>query len=563
MPHMTAVGPTETVQSRVADANEEHLRAQLHLASRVGALGSGARDLVDLFRALYVETARVMDATVFLFAVFDEASQTVHVVRQMDRGEEHEGGSFPLGKGFTSEVIRSGEPKVIRNWSAEGPPIQLLYGTEQQGELQSPQSGCIVPIRSGDRILGALSAQSYAPDAYGELQVLSLEAIAAQAATLVTHMRRTDEMAAEHERHAQQLEAVLAAMNEALVIVDARGSIVRLNRAARELLRLDSTSLVLGQPLERQRLEQWPESARELAAALVPLVGSIRANAAPKEVEIELATGGRRVLRVGASVLRAAGGAVVGGVIAFHDVTAQRDLERLREDIFAMAWHDMQAPITVIRGNAELLLRQLLTGDRDGERSKKAASLIMRHADGLSQLLTTLFDISCLEAGVFSITRWPSDLVAVANEVAEGIRSTNGHDIQVVASEPVVGEWDEKRIRQVLTNLVSNAAKYSPDGSRVVVTVAAGDTGATVSVRDDGIGFDGAERAQLFRRGFRSDSARKVRGHGLGLYLSHGIIVIHGGRMWAESAGHGTGSTFSFSLPLEGIDIGPQHIAAS
>jgi signal transduction histidine kinase len=421
-----------------------------------------------------------------------------------------------------------------------------------------------VPIRSGERILGAISAQSYAPDAYGELQVLSLEAIAAQAATLITHMRRTEEMAAEHERHAQELEAVLAAMSEALVIVDARGAIVRLNRAARELLRLDSTSLVLGQPLERQRLEQWPATARELASALVPLVGSIRADTGPREVEIELAAGGRRVLRVGASVLRSAGGAVVGGVIVLHDVTAQRDLERLREDIFAMAWHDMQAPITVIRGNAELLLRQLLNGDRDAERSKKAASLIMRHADGLSQLLTTLFDISCLEAGVFSITRWPIDLVALAHDVAEGIRSTNGHDIQVVASEPVVGEWDEKRVRQVLTNLVANAAKYSPDDSRVVITVAADDTDATVSVIDAGIGFDGTERAQLFRRGFRSESARKVRGHGLGLYLSHGIVAIHGGRMWAESAGHGKGSTFTFSLPLEGIDVtGPQQIAAS
>jgi signal transduction histidine kinase len=561
---MTAVGPTETIRSRVAHADEEHLRAQLHLAGRLGALGSGARDLVELFRALYLETARLMDATVFLFAVFDEASQTVHVVRQMDRGVEHDGGSFPLGKGFTSEVISSGVPKVIRNWSAEGPPIQLLYGTEQQGELVSPQSGCIVPIRSGERILGAISAQSYAPDAYGELQVLSLEAIAAQAATLITHMRRTEEMAAEHERHAQELEAVLAAMSEALVIVDARGAIVRLNRAARELLRLDSTSLVLGQPLERQRLEQWPATARELASALVPLVGSIRTDTGPRDVEIELTAGGRRVLRVGASVLRSAGGAVVGGVIVLHDVTAQRDLERLREDIFAMAWHDMQAPITVIRGNAELLLRQLLNGDRDGERSKKAASLIMRHADGLSQLLTTLFDISCLEAGVFSITRWPIDLVALAHEVAEGIRSTNGHDIQVVASEPVVGEWDEKRVRQVLTNLVANAAKYSPDDSRVVITVAADDTDATVSVSDAGIGFDGTERAQLFRRGFRSESARKVRGHGLGLYLSRGIVTIHGGRMWAESAGRGKGSTFTFSLPLEGIDVtGPQQTAAS
>src|SRR6267378_6459740 len=98
-------------------ASEEQLRVRLELASRLGALAADARDLGELFRALYDETARVMDATVFLFALYDEASETVEVVRQVDRGVEHEGGSFPLGKGFTSEVIRTGLPKVIRRWA--------------------------------------------------------------------------------------------------------------------------------------------------------------------------------------------------------------------------------------------------------------------------------------------------------------------------------------------------------------------------------------------------------------------------------------------------------------
>src|SRR5213594_1782938 len=218
-------------------ANEE-LRARLEFASRLGALGADARDLVELFDALYDETARTMDATVFLFAVYDEASETVQVVRQMDRGIAHEGGSFPLGKGFTSQVIRTGAPRLIRRWSAEGPPVRLLYGTEA-GELVAPQSGVVVPILSGDRVLGVLSAQSYRPEAYEDADVLSLGAIAVQAGIVIERVRATEQMALEHERHALQLEAVLATMNDALLIVDARGAIVRLNRASRELLCLD------------------------------------------------------------------------------------------------------------------------------------------------------------------------------------------------------------------------------------------------------------------------------------------------------------------------------------
>ena len=534
---------------QTATMHDDHLRARLELASRLGALASDARDLVELFRAMYDETARVMDATVFLFATYDEVSQTVQVVRQMDRGDEHGGGSFPLGKGFTSEVIRTGAPRLVQ-WAAEGPPIRLLYGTEA-GELVSPRSGAVVPILLGERVIGVLSAQSYLPEAYDEDDLLSLCAIAAQAGATIKRLRASDQMAIENERHALQLEAVLASMNDALVIVDARGSIVRLNRAARELLCLDSGSLVVGQPLEPRRLEQWPDTAREVAEALIPVIEAIRSGAGIAQMEVELHLGERRVLSLGGSVLRSPTAELAGGVIVFRDITAQRDLERLREDIFAMAWHDMHTPITVIRGHAELLQRRLSSGEHDRKAFKAAASLIQKHADRLAELLTALFDIRCLEAGVLSISRWSTDLGLLVREVADGMRSTARHEIRVSADDGVVGEWDERRIQQVVTNLISNAMKYSPEGSTVAVSLSADATTATVRVQDAGIGLDSAELEQLFGRGYRAESVRTVRGAGLGLYLSNGLVGAHGGRMWAESLGHGHGSTFCFTLPLQ------------
>jgi len=402
-----------------------------------------------------------------------------------------------------------------------------------------------------------LSAQSYLPEAYDEDDLLSLCAISAQAGATIKRLRASDQMAVENERHALQLEAVLASMNDALVIVDARGSIVRLNRAARELLCLDGGSLVVGQPLEPQRLEQWPANAREIAEALIPVIDAIRSGAGIAQMDVELHLGERRVLSLGGSVLRSPTAELAGGVIVFRDITAQRDLERLREDIFAMAWHDMHTPITVIRGHAELLQRRLASGEDDRKAFKAAASLIQKHADRLAELLTALFDIRCLEAGVLSISRWSTDLSLLVGEVADGIRSTARHEITVCADEGVVGEWDERRIQQVVTNLISNAMKYSPEGSTVAVSVTADATTATVRVQDEGIGLDSAELEQLFGRGYRAESVRTVRGAGLGLYLSNGLIGAHGGRMWAESLGHGHGSTFCFTLPLQpGADPG-------
>jgi PAS domain S-box-containing protein len=542
--------------------SNEQLRARLESASRLGALGTDAHDLAELFRALYEEAARVVDATVFLFALYDEASETVEVVRQMDRGEEHEGGSFPLGKGFTSEVIRTGLPKVIRRWSAEGPTVRVLYGTEA-GELVAPQSGLVVPIMSGDRVLGVLSVQSYRPEAYEDADILSLSAIATQAAITIKRLRATEQLALEHERHALQLEAVLASMNDALLIVDARGAIVRFNRAARELLRLDSASLVLGQPLERQRVEQWPVTAREITEALVPVIDSLRAGTGVEGLEIELRSGDRRVLNVAASVLRSSKGPLQGGVIVLRDITEQRELERIREDIFAMAWHDMGTPLTLIRGHAEILLRKLSSGEGD-PKTAAAAATIVKHADRLAELLTTLFDVHCLEVGLLSLSRWSTDLTALTREVTEGVRLTARHNITLIADESALGEWDERRIRQVILNLVSNALKYSPEGSTVAVSVTADERSATVRVRDEGIGLDETELTKLFRRGYRTQAAQRIKGDGLGLYLAHGLVAMHGGRMWAESLGHGQGSTFCFELPLheeQGVQASPERQA--
>jgi signal transduction histidine kinase len=99
-------------------------------------------------------------------------------------------------------------------------------------------------------------------------------------------------------------------------------------------------------------------------------------------------------------------------------------------------------------------------------------------------------------------------------------------------------------------NLLSNALKYSPEGSSVTVSVSADDKAATVRVRDEGMGLEAQELAQLFRRGYRAEAARGIPGEGLGLHFSKSIVVAHGGRIWAESRGRGMGSAFCFTLPV-------------
>src|SRR5438094_4810518 len=140
---------------------------QARLAVLQGVLQGLAKptDVEDLFRTLQRELGRVLDTTGFLLGVFDEVSQMVEIVGQMEAGIALPGGSFPLGHGFLSDVIRTRQPRLIRHWSIDGPRVQVQYATNTPG---LPEATITVPLLVGDRAIGVLSLQSYRPDAYDE-----------------------------------------------------------------------------------------------------------------------------------------------------------------------------------------------------------------------------------------------------------------------------------------------------------------------------------------------------------------------------------------------------------
>jgi signal transduction histidine kinase len=128
--------------------------------------------------------------------------------------------------------------------------------------------------------------------------------------------------------------------------------------------------------------------------------------------------------------------------------------------------------------------------------------------------------------------------------------TTDAHIIEVFAPVGVIGHWDQRRIEEVVQNLLNNAVKYSPVGGRIEVRLETDQANATVTVRDSGAGLEKDDVPHVFERFYRGQSMRRLEGTGLGLYICHAIVTAHGGRIWAESHGPGHGSTFGFTLPL-------------
>lgn len=532
------------VDSRI---QTERLRERLEALNSIGLAVGRAVDLNELCQIVFRETTRIVDTTGFILGLYDQASQTVRVVYQVDSAVELPSGSFPLGSGFTSQVIQTRVPRLIRHWSAAGPRVQIQYATAQSG---LPESGVIVPLLVGEQVIGVLSVQSYRPEAYDEDDLLALQTVGNLVAIAIQNLRVSKRLDVQLQRRVSELEAVLESMTDALLIVDAEGRIIRLNRAARELLCTKDTGVVLGQPLDREQWGQWPLGARAVAEALEPVIQALREGEALHDVEVTVHGQGRQVLSFSCAPLRDPDGTLVGGLVMFRDVTSRRDIERLREEVLSIASHDLKNPVTVIKGQIQLLRRHLASDQIDLDRLSSKFAELEHQTDRLAALIDLLLDFSHIETGQLELQPGPTDLVGLARSVLEGVQTTTDrHRLILTAPERLEGLWDEQRVEQVLRNLLTNAVKYSPDGGTVEVVIETDERHVTVCVRDEGLGLAADETQRIFERFYRAKGARRLEGSGLGLYICNQIITVHGGRIWAESEGPGRGSTFCFTLP--------------
>jgi two-component system phosphate regulon sensor histidine kinase PhoR len=352
-------------------------------------------------------------------------------------------------------------------------------------------------------------------------------------------------------RRVSKLEAVLASMSDALLILDEYGRIASLNPPAREIFGPLGNGIILGQPLDLEQRGDWPLGARVVAEALAPVVQAVRRGESCRDVEVELNSQGRRVLSFTGTPIVESDGALAGGVVVVRDVTTQREVARMKDDLLSMTSHDLRTPLTVLRVQAQLMQRSLKqNGATAHQQLLDRVDVMMDQANRLGMMLNRLLDLSKVEAGRLELCFERSNLIAVIRGVITGVESLSSvHHIELESPAQLEGEWDSARLAQVVQNLVTNAVKYSPDGGRILVRVTADPSEVTVAVRDEGLGIPADDLPQVFERFYRVAGTRGLEGSGLGLYICQGIISAHGGRIWATSDGPGRGSTFWFTLP--------------
>jgi signal transduction histidine kinase len=254
--------------------------------------------------------------------------------------------------------------------------------------------------------------------------------------------------------------------------------------------------------------------------------------------------------------MRDSKGESIGAVIAIRDISERRAIERLKEEFVSTVSHELRTPLTSIRGALGLLSSGML-GEM-AEKGQRMLRIAVTNTDRLVRLINDILDIERLQSGKIEITRTSVDahnLMAQAVESLHTIADTAGVALELEPFEAQISV-DTDRIMQTLTNLVGNAIKFSPAGTRVTLSAKKENGFLTIRVADRGRGIPEGKSELIFERFKQVDASdsRDKGGSGLGLAISSSIVKAHGGRIWTEKNGE-QGSVFLFTVPL--LETGP------
>ncbi len=336
---------------------------------------------------------------------------------------------------------------------------------------------------------------------------------------------------------------------QALVIVDRESTVVGLNHAAERLTGWTRAE-AMGRPAA-DVLEVRTETGVNLCAANGPLHKALRQG---KAVDTHFAYLFRfrtsdEPVRVSYSVapLREGDG-VAAVLVAIHDVTPELEIIQAKDALLLAASHELKTPVTTLKGLSELLLDFELTESQRRELLQDLHGQVNR----MERMIADLLDVSRIDAGRMSIELSSVEVGPVIDHACEEVRPLLQrralHRNAPAELPPVFGQ--AQKLHQILVNLLTNAIKYSPDGSPVELSVTADREQVHLAVRDEGVGIRTEDLPRLFHKFYRAEDpvVRRTTGTGLGLYIVRSLVDMLGGRVDVRSQ-YGKGSVFTISLP--------------
>ncbi len=532
--------------------NTSSPRPDSHTLNDIASIAGASQELVDVLQKIVCNAGGLLEVDNCSVALLDgKGSSLVTLAALQKQGRRPRQTRFQHNEDVAGWVVEHREPLIINDVSLD--PRFKRSGRSPGGSL-----ACL-PLFDKEECIGTLTASSPETAAFDERKLRMLRIFSEQAVLAFVNARQADQLRAQQE----QWRAIWSASSDGIALVGADACFIEANPAFGHIFGIDLQQVVGKKCLElfaredENEREAWEES--ELGRALHR---ALREGSAVPSMEIDLSIkGASRSIGLSITPVRLTNQPLC--VVMARDMTAMRDLTRMKANFLSMITHELRSPINAINGYLDLALTGI-AGDLN-EQQREFVRRARGGSEHLYALVEDLLMVSRADSGQLRLNRSIISLPElIANSVEELELTASDNGITIVAGMP--GDFprvyaDGTRIQQVLRNLISNALHFTPSGGSVTIsasvvedTTAAPDGEAqksfAVQVRDTGSGIAPEYQQRIFERFYQIPlhHAGRTSGQGLGLAIVKMIVELHGGFVSVESA-PGEGSAFTFTIP--------------
>jgi len=422
---------------------------------------------------------------------------------------------------------------------------RLLQGLTRAASL-GLLTGVGLPLIAQNQVVGVLFIFRNYRGSFSKNDTALLQSFADQAAVAVQNAKLYTQLLYEGRR----MSALLDSVADGIFILSADKHIERCNRAMARLVGV-TVEEIIGE--SHDRFLQWAEIKVGMTLEQAEAGGWPLTPNATLYIEGDLKRTVNSPLPVGITYapLFSVEGNLINIIASVRDITHFREADEIKSTFISVISHELRTPVALIKGYVGTLRRDDASWDRAVVQD--SLEVIEEEADRLTELIDNLLDASRLQAGALSINLSEVELDSLAERIADRFQTQSEiHEVSVRFKEnfPII-LGDENRLEQVISNLISNAIKYSPKGGKILIEGNYIPGQVIVCVNDEGPGIAANDIPYIFDRFYRADQASKTtKGAGLGLYLARAVVEAHGGRIWIDPSPQ-NGARVCFSLPRD------------
>jgi len=520
------------LNARLYEESKRQARVMTALAESA-AMITASLNLEEVLSRILEQTSQAFSVEVVFLGLIDPIQGNL-VIRAARGWDQHEGEiRLKIGQGIAGWVAQEERGVIVQD---AGSDPRFDTEIEQRPGLETHAIAC-APLKHRGKIIGVLEAQNPISGRFDPDALLVLTGIASLAGTAVFHAQLFERLQAAHQSYRELFDDSI----DSILISDWSGLIVEANRQAVLFSSYDKESLCT------MRINQVHAIDEEQIG--VDFVNLRTGKTFTYESRLRTRLGPELPVQVYVRQVKIEGVSHLQWIL--RDITERKNLDTMREDLMSMIYHDLRSPLANVVSSLDVLDTLLPEGDDLALRP--VLTIAQRSTERIQRLTNSLLDISRLEAGQSIVSPQPTDpatLISEAIELVFPVIENKKQTIeQVIPPQLPLINVDAEMIRRVITNLLENASKYTPQESKIQVGAQLAGDWLRISVIDNGPGIPASEHERIFDKFTRLSTRESIKGLGLGLAFCRIAVQAHGGRIWIESE-QSVGASFIFTVPI-------------